>query len=422
MAGAATAETIGIGVLDADALVQQRRSAAPPVGAGSRITRRGGTPWYPEDYLLLVQGLREQMPLDELARALGRSPAALRTRAVCLIAHPDDELALGRRRNWLALLTAEVLVDPRWDWESRARAWHAARARAYFDSALDDRLEEAWLNGRETLPAIARSVRAREHEIADRCVYIGLARSRRQVAERMGCTPGLLLSRSLLPDHWGADGGGTGPHGRGSTGPGRRDPSQPLLGAFESDWSWPPVLGPFDDVPDDPPGTCEGDGTGWEDDRWEDDLPEDDDLSGMLDPSDPIWRRERWTGDGPLDPFGEDDRAWAFEPPWEEREELDVLSFGATAPDPRGLWVLTVAAGAWPFHISVHRTRADAADVLDSLAPPPTAPEQDSGGAGGASGGAGTGAQLCHWSIARREVAAGPDGDLEEGTFSRAAA
>ncbi|MGY5764184.1 hypothetical protein ACXET9_03155 [Brachybacterium sp. DNPG3] len=395
-------------------------SAGTEAAGPQQIPDRRGTPWYPEDYRLLVEGLGARRPLDAIARELGRSPDSLRARAVCLVVHPDDELAIGRRRNWLALLAAEAIVDPDWDWESRARAWHAARRRPYFDAALDERLERAWADGRETLPTIARDVHAREHEIADRCVRIGLARSRREVAEVMGCTAGLLLSRSLLPEGWGAGMGGEAAR----AGRWFPDPAQPDLGSFFAQWSWPPVRGPFDEAEEDPWGGIgpfdgtwgdepEDDGSWsdgtWDDDVWDDDPAEDDGLGDLLDPSDPIWDREPWTGEGPLDPFAEDERAWAFEPAWEDLEQLDVLSFGASAPDPRGLWVLTIADGAWPFHVSVHRTHADAADVLDGIAPPPTGPPASA-------------TRLCHWQIAHREVAGGPEGDVEEGTFSRAAA
>lgn len=70
--------------------------------------------WELEDYELLVQALRRQLEIDEIAEEVGRSPGAVRSRVKYLL--PPGAAAELSSASKILLAVREELADPHYDW------------------------------------------------------------------------------------------------------------------------------------------------------------------------------------------------------------------------------------------------------------------------------------------------------------------
>lgn len=158
---------------------------------------RHGRSWHEDDYAQIITGLREGLDDDALAGRLGRTTGAVRARAKYLVSTPED-MVLGRLdTETTAELRERVCSDPSLAWHRHARAWHEFRGLPFLDAALDDLLRTAWADGEPRLPRISADTGVREQELAERIIDLDLAATREEVVDRLGCTPGNALARSL---------------------------------------------------------------------------------------------------------------------------------------------------------------------------------------------------------------------------------
>lgn len=150
--------------------------------------RRAKEKWSETEHSLLIELLRDGLPLDDLAVQLGRGVEAVASRCQKLlppgerVPRADADLVL---RHYLA-------SEPDYDWHAGLRAEAARRGSFYWHAAADTVLRDGWGQDRPLADLVAETD-ASELEVAARLVELGLAANTIEVASRLGCEPGATL-------------------------------------------------------------------------------------------------------------------------------------------------------------------------------------------------------------------------------------
>ncbi|WP_330178934.1 hypothetical protein OHB26_20730 [Nocardia sp. NBC_01503] len=148
------------------------------------VRSRQGSIWCAEDYRLLVDALRRNLPDEEVAAYVGRTVSGVRSRAKFLLLNAYRESqALGRLR----VLVSEV----DYDWESLVREAHGVAGTPYWDDAADQRLTAGWTAvPAPTMAELTAALGVSEQDIARRCIRLDLTNSRADVVDHFGAAPG----------------------------------------------------------------------------------------------------------------------------------------------------------------------------------------------------------------------------------------
>ncbi|MGW5142711.1 hypothetical protein ACWEPH_26940 [Nocardia beijingensis] len=151
--------------------------------------------WTDERNLELVELLRTELTLAEIADRTGRSVTAVEAQIRNLI---PAELRVNKRDAEQVL--RGLLRSADYDW----RTWPRDRARrarqVYWDSDMNDTLRQGWEQMRP-LQELTEALAASELEIARQLMRLGVAENSREVAERLGCDPaGTLAGRLRLAE------------------------------------------------------------------------------------------------------------------------------------------------------------------------------------------------------------------------------
>lgn len=148
--------------------------------------RRAGAVWTTEDHEILLAGLREGVPIDDLADKLQRRVSAVQERCKRML---PPELSVSVARSDADLILRSLLdTDPSFDPfanldRNTGRKWTAER-----DQVLQQGWRERW-----PMAELVEATTAGEIEIARRCIQLGLAADSLAVADRLGCEPGGAL-------------------------------------------------------------------------------------------------------------------------------------------------------------------------------------------------------------------------------------
>lgn len=156
---------------------------------------RNQMPWDEADYERFVDAVRAKKTDEQIAAQLGRTVRAIHVRAGYLAGSKGPKKsgnAMSRLRSCLG--------SPSYDWRERARKSHEKHGIPYWDNAADDSLRHAWMTGLVPMNDLAATLGIDEVHIANRLIAVGLAQSRPQVADHLGCTPGGALSIQVCLD------------------------------------------------------------------------------------------------------------------------------------------------------------------------------------------------------------------------------
>ncbi|MET8878679.1 hypothetical protein [Nocardia sp. NPDC004604] len=149
---------------------------------------RQGTIWCAEDYQLLIDALRRDLPDEEVAEHAERSLTGVRKRASFILDdayQPTEALRVLRR----------LVSDPDYDWETLVREAHERTNLPYWDTAADERLILGWAAEQPpTIAELTRELGATEDAIARRCLWLDLTDSRADVVDHFGAAPGGALA------------------------------------------------------------------------------------------------------------------------------------------------------------------------------------------------------------------------------------
>lgn len=134
----------------------------------------------------MLDGLRDGIPLDDLAETLQRRISAVQARCKKML--PPELQATVLRADADVVLRGLLASDPDFDAEANldrntARRWNPQR---------DEILTQGWKD-RRPLAELVAAVSASETDIAGRLIRLGLAADSLAVAGRLGCTPGGTL-------------------------------------------------------------------------------------------------------------------------------------------------------------------------------------------------------------------------------------
>lgn len=153
---------------------------------------RGGAIWCEDDYRRLFEALASELPDDEVADYLGRSPRALAKRAHMLVCEATGMTkALGFLRR--------ITTEPGFEWEPFIVEAHQRTGIPYWSSADDRALIEAWAaQDRPQMPHWCERFGVREDAVARRCLILGLTSSRAEVVDRFGASPGGVLHHQAV--------------------------------------------------------------------------------------------------------------------------------------------------------------------------------------------------------------------------------
>ncbi|MGW4528872.1 hypothetical protein [Amycolatopsis sp. NPDC004378] len=147
---------------------------------------RAGATWSAADSATLLDGLRDGIPLDDLAETLQRRISAVQARCKKML--PPELQATVLRADADVVLRDLLASDPDFDAEANldrntARRWNPQR---------DEILTQGWKD-RRPLAELVAAVSASETDIAGRLIRLGLAADSLAVAGRLGCAPGGAL-------------------------------------------------------------------------------------------------------------------------------------------------------------------------------------------------------------------------------------
>ncbi|UUV32308.1 hypothetical protein NQK81_02315 [Amycolatopsis roodepoortensis] len=156
---------------------------------------RAGAAWSPQDTATLLDGLRNGVPVDDLAETLQRTTSAIQARCKNMLP-PDIQTTVLRAEADL-VLRDRLATDPEFD----PAANLDANLRRKWNTERDEILIQGWGNSRPMAELVA-AVDATEIDIAGRCIRLGLAPDSLVVAERLGCVPdgGLDLRCRMMRD------------------------------------------------------------------------------------------------------------------------------------------------------------------------------------------------------------------------------
>ncbi|WP_284741733.1 hypothetical protein [Amycolatopsis sp. RTGN1] len=148
--------------------------------------QRAGATWSAQDSSTLLDGLRNGVPLDDLAETLQRRVSAVQARCKKML--PPELQTTVLRADADVVLRGLLASDPDFDAEANldhntARRWNPER---------DEILTQGWKD-RRPLAELVDAVPASEIDIAGRLIRLGLAADSLAVAERLGYEPGGTL-------------------------------------------------------------------------------------------------------------------------------------------------------------------------------------------------------------------------------------
>lgn len=152
------------------------------------LPRRSGERWTDAENAKLVELLRANVPLADMARRLQRSTDAILMRCQWMLL----PVARVRRSDAEFAMRAELAASPDYDWRAGLRSAYAERGSFYWDQLAENTLREGW-SKRAPLDTLTRTTGASEIEIAKQLVTLRLASSVVEVAERLGCAPDATL-------------------------------------------------------------------------------------------------------------------------------------------------------------------------------------------------------------------------------------
>ena len=152
-------------------------------------TSQSGAPWTDPDYASLIEELWAGRPLEDIARTLQRSVAAIRSRLGWLVPAEVKKEVRGSAEIELWLREALSTTAGRYDWRTVVRENYAADGWRYWTPDEIELLREAWEQARR-LPGLADEMRASEIQVALCLCRLGLAASVGEVVSRLGATPG----------------------------------------------------------------------------------------------------------------------------------------------------------------------------------------------------------------------------------------
>ncbi|MFI5591100.1 hypothetical protein ACIA5G_39035 [Amycolatopsis sp. NPDC051758] len=147
---------------------------------------RSGAAWSPQDSATLLDGLRNGVPLDDLAETLQRTTGAIQARCKKML--PPELQTTVQRADADLKLRHLLATDPDFDAEANldhntARTWNPTR---------DEILTQGWRD-RRPLAELVTAVSTSEIAIAGRLIRLGMAANSLAVVERLGCAPGGAL-------------------------------------------------------------------------------------------------------------------------------------------------------------------------------------------------------------------------------------
>ena len=130
----------------------------------------------------MLDGLRNGVPLDDLAQTLQRRTSAVQARCKKML--PPELQARVLRAEADLVLREKLATDPEFDAAANldanlVRKWTAER---------DEILTQGWKYRRPMVELVAEAD-VTEIDIAGRCIRLGLAADSLAVAERLGCAP-----------------------------------------------------------------------------------------------------------------------------------------------------------------------------------------------------------------------------------------
>lgn len=134
------------------------------------LPRRAGERWTDEESTLLIELLRDGLPLVDIA-------ARLRRGAEAVASHCQSLLPPGvrvRRAEDELVLRDELAADSDYDWRAGLRAEAAQRGSFYWEPSGDAILRAGW-EQRVRLDELVTATGASEIEVAVRLVALGLA-------------------------------------------------------------------------------------------------------------------------------------------------------------------------------------------------------------------------------------------------------
>lgn len=143
---------------------------------------RAGAAWSPEDTAILLDGLRNGVPLDDLAQTLQRRTSALQARCKKML--PAELQSTVLRAEADLVLREKLAADP----EFNAAANLDANLRRKWSNDRDETLTQGW-KYRRPMAELVTTLEATEIDIAGRCIRLGLAADSLAVSERLGCAP-----------------------------------------------------------------------------------------------------------------------------------------------------------------------------------------------------------------------------------------
>ncbi|MBA8926820.1 hypothetical protein BC739_004026 [Kutzneria viridogrisea] len=154
---------------------------------------RAGEWWIYADYQLLADGLTEGLDETELARRLGRTIDAVRSRLPWLV-DPDAAVPSTQALDWLR---AAFDDDEHYNWPGALREHHARKNRPYFDHRADRALHQAW-DARQPMPQLVAALGIDDDlVIAQHLMALGLAGTALEIAGWLGTVPGGRLERRV---------------------------------------------------------------------------------------------------------------------------------------------------------------------------------------------------------------------------------
>jgi hypothetical protein len=147
---------------------------------------RHGETWTWTDYELLLQGVFNNLTVEQIAAELMRTQGAIRAQLTRLV--PDDaEIANvpRARMDWLRRRLAE---DPEYDWQAVLNSRANAPYRLWSEKE-EQFLRDGWDRG-TALPDLVLRLQVSEPAIVHRLIQLGLAADVSEIVDRLGATPG----------------------------------------------------------------------------------------------------------------------------------------------------------------------------------------------------------------------------------------
>ncbi|MFE7799432.1 hypothetical protein [Nocardia sp. NPDC057440] len=153
--------------------------------------RRAYEWWTDERNLELIELLRAELPIEEIADRTGRSVTALQGQCLNLL---SPEIRASKRHAPTVLRS--LVVCPDYDWRTGPRERFRRARQVYWDSDMNAALREGWEQSRP-LHELAATIGASEIEIARQLMRLGLAENSRAAADHLGFDPNGTLAGQL---------------------------------------------------------------------------------------------------------------------------------------------------------------------------------------------------------------------------------